>query len=68
VLQNGAMRLTPEWVQLFSPGNYRLTIALGAANAEPIEKTVEINLTGNWPGVEIGPERVQEIVKFGISS
>ncbi len=55
-----------SWGQLFAPGKYQLTVIIGAANADLIEKILEVDLTGNWPGVEIGPERVGEIVKFGV--
>ena len=54
------------WGQLFSPGNYRLTVLLGAANTKPTERVFEICVTGNWPGVDIGPERIGEILTFGI--
>jgi hypothetical protein len=30
------------------PGRYRLKLITGAANSKPIEKTLEINLTGKW--------------------
>ena len=31
-----------------SPGTYRLLITVAAANAEPVTKTLEITLTGDW--------------------
>jgi hypothetical protein len=48
------------WGQVFGPGIYRLTIVLGAANASPIEKALEIKVTGTWPGVE--PQKVSQIL------
>ena len=33
---------------LVSPGTYRLLITVAAANAEPVTKTLEITLTGDW--------------------
>jgi hypothetical protein len=33
---------------LAPPGKYHLVVVLSAANAEPVEKTLEINLTGDW--------------------
>ncbi len=48
------------WGQVFGPGIYRLTIVLGAANASPIEKALEIKVTGTWPGVE--PRTVSQIL------
>jgi len=29
-------------------GKYRLVIIVAAANAKPVEKTLEISLTGDW--------------------
>jgi len=55
-----------DWGQMFPPGNYRLTLKIGAANAKPIKKILKIKVTGNWPGVEIGPERIGEVLEFGI--
>lgn len=33
---------------LIPPGTYRLTVLVGAANAKPVRKTMEIVLTGDW--------------------
>ncbi|MEJ2600262.1 MAG: hypothetical protein P8Z00_18145 [Anaerolineales bacterium] len=33
---------------VIEPGRYRLKLITGAANSKPIEKTLEINLTGKW--------------------
>jgi hypothetical protein len=33
---------------VIEPGRYRLKLITGAANSQPIEKTLEINLTGKW--------------------
>lgn len=33
---------------LIAPGTYRLALLVGAANAKPVRKTVEIVLTGDW--------------------
>jgi hypothetical protein len=33
---------------LLPPGKYRLDLAVAAANAEPVWKTLEISLTGDW--------------------
>jgi len=33
---------------LLPPGRYRLLVAVAAANAKPVWKTVEISLTGDW--------------------
>lgn len=33
---------------LYPPGNYRLVVIAGAANAKPIRRTVEIKLDGMW--------------------
>jgi hypothetical protein len=33
---------------VIEPGRYRLKFIIGAANSKPIEKTLEINLTGKW--------------------
>jgi hypothetical protein len=52
--------------QRFGPGNYRLTVRIGAANAKPIEKVLKLDVTGRWPGVE--PQRVSEVLDFGILS
>lgn len=52
--------------QLFGPGNYRLTVRIGAANAQPIEKIVRIDVTGRWPGEEFAIERVNEVLDFGM--
>ena len=48
------------WGQVFGPGIYRLTIVLGAANASPIQKALEIKVTGIWPGIE--PQTVSQIL------
>jgi len=52
--------------QRFGPGNYRLTVRIGAANAKPIEKVLNIHVTGRWPGVE--SENVSEVLEFGTHS
>jgi hypothetical protein len=46
--------------QRFGPGNYLLTIRIGAANAKPIEKTLKINITGRWT------QNVAEVLELGI--
>ncbi len=33
---------------LINPGKYKLVLLIGAANAKPVSKTIEINLTGCW--------------------
>lgn len=33
---------------LIAPGVYQVRLLVAAANAEPVEKTMEINLTGDW--------------------
>ena len=33
---------------LIPPGKYRLTLAVGAANANPVQKGLEITLKGDW--------------------
>jgi hypothetical protein len=33
---------------VIEPGRYRLKLIIGAANSKPIQKTVEVNLTGKW--------------------
>jgi hypothetical protein len=33
---------------LIAPGMYRLLLRLAAANSKPVEKTIEINITGQW--------------------
>jgi len=56
------------WGPMLSPGYYRLTVKIGAANAKPIKKVLRLNVTGRWPGIEIGPERIGEVLEFGILS
>ena len=53
--------------QRYPPGNYRLTVRVGALNAKPIEKVIKIYLTGRWIEDQVGViERVNEILDFGI--
>ena len=33
---------------LLQPGVYRLELKIGAGNVAPIDKTVELSVTGNW--------------------
>lgn len=51
--------------QRFGPGNYLLTVRIGAANAKQVQSTLKINVTGRWPTVEPGDERVNEVLDFG---
>jgi hypothetical protein len=37
---------------LIAPGVYRLLLRLAAANSRPVEKTIEITITGQWHGDE----------------
>ena len=46
--------------QRFSPGNYLLTVRIGAANAKPIEEVLKLNLTGRWT------QNVPDVLEFGI--
>lgn len=48
--------------QRFGPGNYLLTVRIGAANAKPIEKVLKINITGRWT------QNVTDVLEFGIQS
>jgi len=45
---------------LRAPGTYRLLLVVGAANAAPVSKTLEINLIGTWYADE------QKMLKDGI--
>jgi hypothetical protein len=52
--------------QHFGPGNYLLTVRVGAANAKPAEKVLKINITGRWPGTQ--SQRVTDVLEFGMHS
>ncbi len=39
--------LPDEWI-LLTPGTYRLTLRIAAANVEPIDRTIEFTHSGNW--------------------
>jgi hypothetical protein len=45
---------------IIGPGNYRMKIIIGSANTQPITRTIEINVTGDWY------EDEQKMLKEGI--
>lgn len=50
--------------QHFGPGNYLLTVRIGAANAKPAEIVLKINITGRWPATQA--QEVSDVLDFGI--
>lgn len=48
--------LADEW-HLLAPGTYRLTLRIGAANVEPIDRTIEFAHDGRWTPEELAMRR-----------
>jgi hypothetical protein len=38
----------PDDAQRLSPGDYRITLKISAANAKPVQRTVKVSISGNW--------------------
>jgi len=48
--------LLDEWA-LLTPGTYRLTVRIAAANVEPIDRTIEFTHSGNWTADDLAMRR-----------